>query len=226
MRILFIEDNQLLALSTARSLTAARFTVDVFHDLDDGWQAWRTLPAYDAVILDLMLGEAHGLDLLAAARKAGLSTPVLVLTALGEIDDRVRGLDRGADDYLVKPFALDELIARLRALGRRPEQMIETTLVVGPLSYDVSGQTLTGETGQTPLSRAESMVLERFFRRPDRVISKAQLGEALHPLEGDWSENSLHILIHRVRRRLASVGGGVSIQALRGMGYIATVDPR
>ncbi|MEN5362757.1 response regulator transcription factor [Brevundimonas intermedia] len=224
MRILLIEDNRLLAISTARSLTASRFTVDVFHTVADAWEAWNTTP-YDAVILDLMLGEDHGLDLLSQARQAALTTPVLVLTALAEIDDRVRGLDRGADDYLVKPFAIDELIARLRALGRRPEQMVDAILTLGSVQYDVAAQMLSGPKGQVTLSRAESMVIERFFRRSERVVSKAQLGEALHPLEGHYSENSLHILIHRVRRRLAGVGGNVSIQALRGIGYIATVTP-
>jgi DNA-binding response OmpR family regulator len=224
MRILFVEDNILLARSTARSLTDARFIVDVFHDVEDAWHAWSSTSFYDAVILDLMLGEDDGLDLLARARRSGLTTPVLVLTALGEIDDRVRGLDRGADDYLIKPFAVDELIARLRALGRRPEHLLEPVLSVGPMRYDADARTLSADSGQTQLSRAESIVIERFFRRPERVITKEQLGEALHSIEGHYSENSLHILMHRVRRRLASVGGGVSIQALRGMGYIATVD--
>lgn len=224
MRILLIEDNRLLAKSTARSLTASRFTVDVLHTVADAWEAWNTTP-YDAVVLDLMLGGDHGLDLLSQARRAALTTPVLVLTALGEIDDRVRGLDRGADDYLVKPFAIDELIARLRALGRRPEHLVDAILTLGSVQYDVAAQMLSGPKGQVHLSRAESMVIERFFRRSERVVSKAQLGEALHPLEGHYSENSLHILIHRVRRRLAGVGGDVSIQALRGMGYIATVAP-
>ncbi len=224
MRVLLVEDNPLLARSTARSLSAARFTVDVMSCLEDGWHAWRSTPFYDAVILDLMLGDDDGLDLLARARSAGLATPVLVLTALGEIDDRVRGLDRGADDYLVKPFAVDELIARLRALGRRPEHLLETSLTLGPVCYDIGSLTLTGHAGQVKVSRAESMVLERFFRRPERVVSKAQLGEALHPLEGSYSENSLHILMHRVRKHLSTVGGGVTIQALRGLGYIATVD--
>lgn len=225
MRILFVEDNLLLSKSTARSLTTARFTVDVFDNVADAWEAWSASSPYDAVILDLMLGEDHGLDLLSRARRRGITTPVLVLTALDEIEDRVRGLDRGADDYLVKPFAVDELIARLRALGRRPDQMVDSVLSLGPLTYDAGAQSLSGAAGQVQLSRAESMVIERFFRRPERVISKEQLGEALHPLEGHYSENSLHILIHRVRKRLESVGGGVAIQALRGMGYIATVDP-
>ncbi|MGH7018909.1 MAG: response regulator [Brevundimonas sp.] len=223
MRILYIEDNQLLATSTARSLTAARFTVDVFDIPHDAWEAWTTT-SYDAVVLDLMLGDEDGLVLLSQARRAGYTTPVLVLTALGEVDARIRGLDRGADDYMVKPFAVDELIARLRALGRRPDHMVDPVLVLGRLAFDLTAQTLSGPGGATSLSRAEGMVLERFFRRADRVVSKEQLGEVLHPLEGHYSENSLHILIHRIRRRLQAVGGDVSIRALRGLGYIATVD--
>lgn len=223
MRILLIEDNVLLARSTARSLTASAFTVDVFHGADEGWLAWSSA-GYDVVVLDLMLGQDNGLDILSRARRSGLTTSVLVLTALGEIDERVRGLDRGADDYLVKPFAIDELIARLRALGRRPETLLDPVLTLGPMAYIPDAQTLSGRAGQLKLSRAESIVVERFFRRPERVFSKEQLGDALHPLEGHYSENSLHILIHRVRRRLASVGGGVSIDSLRGIGYIAMVE--
>jgi len=223
MRILLIEDNVLLARSTARSLTASGFTVDVFHNADDGWIAWRSTE-HDVVVLDLMLGQDNGLDLLSRARQSGLTTAVLVLTAMGEIDERVRGLDRGADDYLVKPFAINELIARLRALGRRPETLLDPILTLGPVTYVPGAQTLSGRTGQLKLSRAESIVVERFFRRPERVFSKEQLGDALHPLEGHYSENSLHILIHRVRRRLVAIGGGVTIESLRGIGYIATVE--
>jgi DNA-binding response OmpR family regulator len=222
VRTLFVEDNLLLAKSTARSLKAEHFTVDVFHTADDAWEAWTGGGAYDVVVLDLMLGGDHGLDLLARARLAGLTTPVLVLTALGEVDDRVRGLNRGADDYLVKPFAVNELIARLRALGRRPDTMIEPLLTFGAATYDQQGLILSGPGGQVAVTRAESMLLERFFRRPDRVISKDQLGDALHPLECSYTENSLHILVSRVRKRLDQVQSGIAIQALRGLGYVAT----
>ncbi|MNU27017.1 Transcriptional regulatory protein TcrA [compost metagenome] len=221
MRILYIEDNELLAKSTTRSLTRAGFTVDAFGDAEDAWAAWK-LAVHEAVILDLMLGDEHGLDLLGRARGAGLRAPVIVLTALGEIDERIRGLNQGADDYMVKPFSVDELIARIRAVGRRPGQSSDPVLTLGPLRYDPAGQTLSGPAAEMTLSRAEGLVIERFFRRPDRVISKEQLGEALHPLEGGYSENSLHILVHRARRRLAAVGGGVAVKALRGLGYVAT----
>lgn len=223
MRVLLVEDNRTLASATARSLTASGFTVDVMHDLEDAWHAWRSTPC-EAVVLDIMLGEESGLDLLARARREGLRTPVIFLTALSAVDDRVRGLDRGADDYLVKPFAIEELVARLRALGRRPEAMRDAKLRLGKAVYDASGPSLAVEAERAVLSRAESIVTERFFRAPNVVISKAQLGEALHSSDSEFSENSVQILVHRVRRRLAEMGTGVSIHTIRGLGYLATAD--
>lgn len=224
MRVLLVEDNRTLAVATARSLTAEGFAIDVFHDLEDGRHAWRSNP-YDAVILDIMLDGESGLDLLARARRDGQKTPVIFLTALSTIDDRVRGLNGGADDYLVKPFAIEELTARLRALGRRPEALHGARLQLGAAVYDTIGQTLTVGDRNTPLSRAESMVLERFFRTPDVVVSKSQLGEALHPLESEYSENSVHILVHRVRKKLSDAQAGVTIHTVRGLGYVAAAVP-
>ncbi|MFT4090685.1 MAG: response regulator transcription factor [Asticcacaulis sp.] len=221
MRILLVEDNLTLATATARSLTAAGFAVDVLHTLEDGWHAWQST-AYEVVVLDIMLEGDSGLDLLARARRAGFKTPVLMLTALSAVDDRVRGLDRGADDYLVKPFAIEELTARLRALGRRPEALLGTCLSLGGAIYDTIGQTLSVKGRHSVLSRAESIIIERFFRRPDIIISKSQLGEALHSLESEFSENSVHILVHRVRRKLAEMESGVTIHTVRGLGYLAS----
>ena len=223
MRVLFVEDNETLAAATARSLTAAGFAVDILHTVEDGWHAWRSTP-YEAVILDIMLDGESGLDLLATARRHGVKTPVIFLTALSAVDDRVRGLDRGADDYLVKPFAIEELIARMRALGRRPEALRGARLELGRAVYDTIGQTLSVEDRHSPLSRAESIVMERFFRSPEVVISKTQLGEALHPLDSEYSENSVHILVHRVRRKLMEMQSGVAIHTVRGLGYLAAAE--
>lgn len=223
MRILLVEDNQTLATATVRSLTAAGFVADAFDTVEDAWHAWTSV-AYDIVILDIMLNDESGLDLLARARRNALKTPVLLLTALGAVDERVRGLDRGADDYLVKPFAIEELLARLRALARRPEVLLGAVLTLGDAAYDIARQTLSvGDHAQT-LSRAESLLIERFFRAPDTVLSKTQLGEALHPLEADFSENSLHILVHRIRRKLLKLGTGVTIHTVRGLGYVASAQ--
>jgi DNA-binding response OmpR family regulator len=219
MRLLLIEDNVRLGQATTRSLVKAGFAVDLFETVEDGWHAWRSV-SYDVVILDIMLGRDSGLDLLAQARGAGLRTPVLMLTALGSVDQRVQGLERGADDYLVKPFAIEELVARLRALGRRPV-LAAGLLRFGALEYDQSAREIRVGEGRLVLSRGESVVLERFLRHPDRVVTKAQLGDSLHSLDQDYTDNSIQVHVHRVRRKMADLGADVTIRALRGLGYMA-----
>ncbi|HWW26618.1 MAG TPA: response regulator transcription factor, partial [Caulobacter sp.] len=127
------------------------------------------------------------------------------------------------DDYLVKPFAIEELVARLRALGRRPLPLADPVIGYGDVLYDVSARELTVGAERVGLSRGESIVLERFLRSPERVITKAQLGESLHSLEQDYTENSIQVHVHRVRRKLADLGANVSIRALRGLGYMAVI---
>ncbi len=222
MRVLFIEDNTKLGEATLKSLTKIGFAVDLFETLEDGWHAWRVAP-YDVVILDIMLARESGLDLLARVRAAGLSTPVLLLTALGSVGERVHGLDAGADDYLVKPFEIEALVARLRALGRRPLSLAEAVIRYGDVVYDVVARELAVGEGRMSLTRGESIVLERFLRSPERVITKAQLGESLHSLEQDYTENSIQVHVHRVRRKLSDLGANVSIRALRGLGYMAVI---
>lgn len=223
MRALLIEDNVRLGEATTRSLVKAGFTVDLFDTLEDGWHAWRSV-TYDVVILDIMLGRENGLDLLAQARAAGLRTPVLMLTALGSVDQRVQGLERGADDYLVKPFAIEELVARLRALGRRPD-LTADVLRYGDIEYDQGAREICVGEARLPLSRGESIVLERFLRHPDRVVTKAQLGDSLHSLDQDYTDNSIQVHVHRVRRKMAELGADVTIRALRGLGYMAVRLP-
>lgn len=219
MRALLIEDNVRLGEATARSLVKAGFTVDLFETVDDGWHAWRSV-TYEVAVLDIMLGDESGLDLLARARATGLRTPVLMLTALGSVDQRVVGLERGADDYLVKPFAVEELVARLRALGRRPA-LTADVLRYGDLEYDQGAHEISVGEARLPLSRGESIVLERFLRHPDRVVTKAQLGDSLHSLDQDYTDNSIQVHVHRVRRKMAELGADVTIRALRGLGYMA-----
>lgn len=220
MRVLFIEDNTRLGQATRKSLAKVGFAVDLFETAEDGWHAWRSAP-YDIVVLDIMLAQESGLDLLASARRAGFATPVILLTALGSIGERVRGLDAGADDYLVKPFAIEELVARLHALRRRPLALAEQIIRYGDVVYDPGARELTVGDERSVLSRGESIILERFLRSPDRVITKAQLGESLHSMEQDFTDNSIQLHVHRVRRKLADMGARVSIRALRGLGYMA-----
>jgi len=222
MRVLYIEDNVKLGAITKKSLMQAGFAVDLFETPEDGWHAWK-VAFYDVVVLDIMLGRESGLDVLDRARAHGLATPVLLLTALGSVDERVRGLNTGADDYLVKPFAIAELIARMRALGRRPAAIIDAALRFGNVAYDVPGRELSVGEARATLSRGESIVLERFLRAPERIITKDQIGESLHSLEQDYTDNSIQVHVHRVRRKLADLGANVAIRALRGLGYMVVL---
>jgi DNA-binding response OmpR family regulator len=219
MRALLIEDNVRLGQATMRSLVKAGFAIDLFETIDDGWHAWRSVP-YEAVILDIILGQGSGLDLLAKARAAGLRTPVLMLTALGSVNQRVQGLEQGADDYLVKPFAIEELVARLRALGRRPALTAGGVMRYGRLRYDQSANEISVGEARSALSRGESIVLERCLRHPERVVSRSQLGESLHSLDQDYTDNSIQMHVHRVRRKMADLGADATIRALRGLGYM------
>lgn len=226
MKLLFVEDNVKLGETTRKSLTKMGFSVDLFQTPEDGWHAWQ-LATYDVAILDIMLAHhsdpdmQSGLDLLSHARAAGMATPVLLLTALGSIDQRVLGLDTGADDYLVKPFALEELVARIRALGRRRLPLADDVLRYGDVRYEVMSRELYVGEECVSLSRGESIILERFLRAPERVITKAQLGESLHSMDQDYTDNSIHVHVHRVRSKLADLGASVSLRTLRGLGYMA-----
>lgn len=230
MRVLFVEDNPKLGAATRTALIRDGFLVDLFATAEEGWLAW-TMATYDAVVLDIMLAgqnmleQESGLGLLARARAAGISTPVLLLTALGSVDQRVRGLDAGADDYLVKPFATAELAARLKALGRRPLPLADIVIRYGDVTYDAVAKEVSVGDRHASLSRGESIVLERFLRAPDRVITKAHLGDSLHSMEQDYTENSIQVHVHRVRSKLAELGARVSIRTLRGLGYMAVFTP-
>jgi DNA-binding response OmpR family regulator len=221
VRLLIIEDNQRLCQAVAESLRAQGFAVDTAASATDGLRIWRAAD-YDAAVLDLMLPDGSGLNALKEMRDRGNMTPVLILTALGTIEDRVRGLDCGADDYLVKPFAMQELIARLRALLRRPGSALGRTLTLGGVKLDTSARIATvGET-QLDLTRSELIVLEALLRNQGRVISKERLAECLYDFEQQRSSNSVETQVHRLRKKLASAGADVSLRTLRGLGYLAS----
>jgi DNA-binding response OmpR family regulator len=147
---------------------------------------------------------------------------VLILTALGAIEDRVRGLDCGADDYLVKPFAMQELIARLRALLRRPGAALGRTLTLGNVKLDTSARIATVAETQLNLTRSELIVLEALLRNQGRVISKERLAECLYDFEQERSANSVETQVHRLRKKLSAAGADVSLRTLRGLGYLVS----
>jgi len=221
LRLLIIEDNQRLCQAVADSLRTQGFAVDTAGTASEGLRAWRAAD-YDAAVLDLMLPDGSGLDALKEMRDHGRATPVLILTALGDVGDRVRGLDCGADDYLVKPFAMQELIARLRALLRRPGAALGSTLTLGAVKLDTSARIATVAGTPLDLTRSELIVLEALLRNQGRVVSKERLAECLYDFEQERSANSVETQVHRVRKKLAASGAGVSLRTLRGLGYLAS----
>ncbi len=221
MRLLIIEDNLRLCQAIADSLRVQGFAVDTAGSASEGLRAWRAAD-YDAAVLDLMLPDGTGLDALKAMRDRGNMTPVLILTALGTIEDRVRGLDCGADDYLVKPFAMQELIARLRALLRRPGAALGRTLSLGNVELDTSARIATVAGARLELTRSELILLEALLRNQGRVLSKERLAECLYDFEQERSANSVETQVHRLRRKLAAAGADVSVRTLRGLGYLAS----
>ncbi len=221
MRLLIIEDNHRLCQAIAESLRVQGFAVDAAPSASEGLRAWRAAD-YDAAVLDLMLPDGSGLDALKAMRERGNMTPVLILTALGTIEDRVRGLDCGADDYLVKPFAMQELVARLRALLRRPGAALGRTLTLGNVGLDTSARIATVAGSRLELTRSELILLEALLRNQGRVLSKERLAECLYDFEQERSANSVETQVHRLRRKLAAAGADVSLRTLRGLGYLAS----
>jgi DNA-binding response OmpR family regulator len=221
VRLLVIEDNPRLCQAVAESLRAQGFAVDTAASATEGLRIWRAAE-YDAVVLDLMLPDGTGLAALKEMRDRDNTTPVLILTALGSIEDRVRGLDGGADDYLVKPFAMQELIARLRALLRRPGAALGRTLTLGSVKLDTSARIATVAETPLDLTRSELIVLEALLRHQGRVISKERLAECLYDFEQERSANSVETQVHRLRKKLAAAGADVSLRTLRGLGYLAS----
>ena len=216
MRILIVEDNPHLL----RSLTLALAQGHVVDAVPDGAQADTVLRTerYDVIVLDLGLPKMDGLELLRRLRARGDRTAVLVLTASGDTDDRVRGLDSGADDYLAKPFELTELEARLRALHRRSLGHAAPVLQVGRLVYDSVARSFRIDGERLTLPPREHQVLEQLITRAGQPLRKRQLADAVSTLDEALNEDALEIYVHRLRRKLA--GSGAVIHTLRGLGYV------
>ena len=219
MRLLLVEDNERFAALLKQGLAAAGFTVDVLGSGEDAAAALQT-GRFDVVVLDLGLPDRDGLDILAEMRRRGDATPVLILTARGSLKDRVTGLQSGADDYLVKPFALEELVARLQALLRRPGNLLGLALSLGNLTLDtVARQVFVGDQPAL-FSPREIAVLEHLLRRSGRVVAKNLLEESLYGLSQEIGSNAVEVYVHRLRRHLAEIGATVQVHTVRGVGYM------
>jgi DNA-binding response OmpR family regulator len=219
MRLLVIEDEPRIAEILRPPLEQAGFAVDFVHLCAEGRAALASHP-YDAAILDLGLPDGDGLQLLAELRARGNGIPILVLTARDAVDDRVCGLDTGADDYLVKPFAVAELVARTKALLRRPGAALGMVLNASNIRFDTVGRDVrVGET-YVRLQRRESAILEHLMRRLGRVVSKTVLEDKLYGLDDELESNAIPVHIHHLRRKLLDAGAKVEIHTVRGIGYL------
>ena len=217
MRLLLVEDSPKLASWLSKALRQHGFAVDETHDGAQADSLLRT-ESYDAVILDLSLPGMDGLTVLQRARERGASLPVLILTARGELEDRVKGLNFGADDYLAKPFDLSELEARLHAVIRRTHGLSSSTLRLGPLQYESSGRLFTLNGRKLVLRPKEHAVLEALLMRVGKAVSKAALYERVFSMDATTGQDVVEIYIHRLRKHLQATG--VSIVTLRGLGYV------
>lgn len=219
MRILLIEDDKRLCEALSFQLQKEGFYVDICHDGEEGLLLIRP-NAYDLVLLDRMLPGYNGFEVLKAARGNGITTPILLLTALGELQDKVEGLDLGADDYIVKPFAFEELMARIRCINRRPKLWEgQSALTFGDISFDSESKQLTNENGCCTLSKKETELMGLFLRNPGQILPRDMLLSRIWGPDSDIEDGNLDNYIHFLRRRLKSVDSRLSIKTIRGTGY-------
>lgn len=219
MRILLIEDDKNLCEMLRFQLEKEHHEVTICNNGRDGLDLFLQ-DAYDLVLLDRMLPTMNGLLILQKARHRGISTPVIMITALGELYDRVEGLDCGADDYLVKPFAYEELAARIRSIGRRNHVYDDNNLFsYADLTYDSRLRELTGPDGSMQLSGREGRLLEVFLQNPDTTLQRLVLLSRVWGADAPVEESNLDTYIHFVRKRLQQIGSRATIETVRGIGY-------
>lgn len=219
MRVLMIEDDAALCEAVSFALEQQGFEVDVCGEGDDGLR-WMLEQVHELVLLDRMLPRMDGLTLLKKARAQGVKAPVLMITALGRMEELVEGLDGGADDYIVKPFATEELLARIRAMQRRPRSWeIDSSISFGDLKLEPLAKRLECGSKHCGLSKRECALLEALMRSGGKPLSRSQLLSHVWGPDAGVEEGNLENYIHFVRRRLRSVESGCSISTVRGVGY-------
>jgi len=223
MRLLVVEDNEELSELLTQRLRAAGYECDLVTTAAEA-SAAVAVTRYAALVLDLGLPDGDGLAVLREIRQRKDPVPVLVLTARSGLHDRVNGLRSGADDYLVKPFAFEELLARLEALLRRPGQLLGRALQVANLTFDTESRQAFIDDKPQMLSARETAVLELLMRRKDRVVSKKLVEDHIFGLSGEVASNAVEVYVHRLRRQLAELGADVQIHTIRGVGYLITEE--
>jgi len=221
MHVLVVEDDPAISRFVVRGLREEQYRVDLAEDGPSAEQM-ASEGMYDAIILDVLLPGRDGFDVCRRLRKAGIDAPVLMLTARDRVPDRIQGLDAGADDYLVKPFAFDELLARLRALTRRGRtRQLDSSLRYGPVTLDTSTHTATAGRAALELSATEYRLLEHLLRHPETIVSRDQLAEHVWGGDYDHFSNVADVYIGYLRRKLRGAGIATPlIHTIRGLGYM------
>ncbi|HEY1325872.1 MAG TPA: response regulator transcription factor [Casimicrobiaceae bacterium] len=217
MRILVVEDDSVLAAALTRALTQAAYVVDLAEDGETANEALR-MNTYDLVVLDIALPKLDGLSVLRRMRDRRSHVPVLILTARDTLEDRVEGLDTGADDYMTKPFDLPEFEARVRALIRRGQYNAGSTMAHGDLRFDTAARRLFYGDQPVEMSARELALTELLLARQGKVVSKEQIINQLFGFGEDIGSNAIEVYVHRVRRKLEPFG--IRIRTVRGMGYL------
>ena len=222
MRILLVEDNADLVSLIEKALTRAGLDADSVRNAADAEASLRSMH-YAAIVLDLGLPDADGLEVLEQIRRRRDQTPVLILSARGGLDDRVKGLHKGASDYMVKPFAMEELVARLQALLRRAPDSPGQRLMLGNVAFETEGRqaSVAGRLLALPLREAD--LLEVLLKRSGRVVSHAALQSQVFGAAQDVASNAIEVYVHRLRKMLADAGANVAIHTIRGAGYLMDV---
>ena len=218
MRILIAEDEVTIARALKVMLEKNKYAVDMVHNGNDALD-YIQATTYDALVLDIMMPGKDGIEVLKAARRLGNTTPALFLTAKAEVADRVAGLDAGADDYLPKPFAASEFLARVRALTRRSSSYASSMLRFGNVTLDCSQYLLRTTFGEVRLNNKEYQLMELFFRHPRQVFSSEHLMEKVWSLDSEAEMDVVWTYIGFLRRKLKQIGADIEIRTIRGAGY-------
>ena len=214
MRILYVEDEKYLAEAVIHMLKKEKINVDWADDGEEGLRL-ALKPNYDALVLDIMLPKLSGIEILQAVRSRGINTPIIMLSALGEVEDKVRGLDSGADDYLAKPFKVAELIARLKALTRRPAELAAKTLNYEDLELDLTNRTLNG----VELTDKEAGIIEMLMKAAGSAVTKEQILAHVWGDGSEFEENYAEVYVSYLRKKLKTLGSRVKIKTIRKLGY-------
>ena len=219
MRLLLVEDEKQLSEALKHILTKNKYTVDAVYNGDDGLD-YALTGVYDVIILDIMLPKLNGLEILKMIRKRKISTPVILLTAKGTVEDRILGLDLGADDYLPKPFAPEELLARLRAITRRNSELInDNILEFADIKLNLSTYEMESNDTNITLTQKEFDILKYFMQRPKLVVSKDDLITKLWGFDADIDHNNIEVYISFLRKKLSYIESDVKITTIRRVGY-------